>query len=284
MRLAAEELLEHERMIDHTITPFLKWAGGKRWLVSNVGESFPAFRGRYFEPFLGSGAVFFFLRPRAAVLADANRELIETYEAVRKDWRPIVAHLRRHEQLHSPDHYYSVRSDIPNGMYARAARFIYLNRTCWNGLYRVNLRGDFNVPIGTKDKVLLPDDDFAAIAAALRHADLLCSDFEAVVDQATEGDLVYVDPPYTISHSNNGFIKYNNVLFSWHDQIRLRDAAARAVSRGAAVLISNACHESIESLYAEGFTIRTLDRASRISGAVKGRKKGVEMLIQGGTR
>ncbi|MBI5590889.1 MAG: Dam family site-specific DNA-(adenine-N6)-methyltransferase [Deltaproteobacteria bacterium] len=269
-------------MAEGALKPFLKWAGGKRWLVSKSPDVFPPLDGNYIEPFAGSAAVFFFLRPPKAILSDMNADLIDTYRALRENWRPILAHLRRHHELHSRSYYYDVRGRIPNGRYARAARFIYLNRTCWNGLYRVNLHGEFNVPIGTKTTVLFPDDEFGEISKALQYVDLCCSDFEPIIEKAKKDDFVYIDPPYTINHTNNGFIKYNDVLFSWDDQQRLCEAAVRAVDRGAKVLISNACHHSIRTLYGDRFEVRSLDRASRISGAVSGRRKGQEMLILGG--
>jgi len=215
-------------------------------------------------------------------LADTNQDLIDTYLAIKENWYAVVKHLHRHQALHTSDHYYHVRNKIPSGRFARAARFIYLNRTCWNGLYRVNLHGHFNVPIGTKTNVFLSNDDFLAVSNILQSTDLRCSDFEEIVDEAQKDDFIYIDPPYTINHGNNGFIKYNDVLFSWHDQERLRDAAVRALNRGAKVLISNACHSAIKALYSDMFEIRVLQRFSVISGKSIGRRRGKEVLILGG--
>jgi DNA adenine methylase len=130
--------------------PFLKWPGGKRWFVTHYADLIPRAFGRYVEPFLGSGAVFFHLKPKKALLADSNSELIETYKAVKHDPDSVLAHLRRHHRDHCHEHYYQVRDAMPRTPTTRAARFIYLNRTCFNGIYRVNLDGTFNVPIGTK--------------------------------------------------------------------------------------------------------------------------------------
>src|ERR1700737_297802 len=127
-------------------TPFLKWAGGKRWLVKKHLSIFPVRYNRFIEPFLGSGAVFFALRPKGAILGDTNGQLIETYAALQMDWQRVVRSLELHAELHSVGHYYKIRARIPPSIFARAARFIYLNRTCWNGLYRVNMSGKFNVP------------------------------------------------------------------------------------------------------------------------------------------
>jgi len=261
--------------------PFLNWAGGKRWLAAKKLSFFPSSYATYYEPFLGSGAIFFTLLPTNAVLSDTNLELILTYRAIKSDWRAVLSHLQEHEKRHCKDYYYGIRRQIPEDNYRKAARFIYLNRTCWNGLFRVNKKGQFNVPIGTKTKVLRSEDDFELIAARLRHCRLLYSDFEDVIELAGRDDLVYVDPPYTISHSDNGFIKYNEKLFDWEDQVRLRDALMRARSRGAKVVVSNAYHQSIKQLYDGLFTLVELSRFSRISGKNSGRKAGQEYLILG---
>jgi DNA adenine methylase len=263
------------------IKPFLKWAGGKRWLVSQHKEIFSCDCNTYYEPFLGSGAVYFALAPRIAFLSDSNRALIETYQAIKTNWQSVVKHLRKHQANHCTEYYYQVRQNCPQGLYARAARFIYLNRTCWNGLYRVNLHGVFNVPIGTKSNIVSPDDDYGQISYILQSAELRCLDFECVINRTTKGDFVYIDPPYTINHSNNGFIKYNELLFSWSDQLRLRDAVVRAVTRGARVVISNAFHPAVADLYKDSFELHVISRTSRLSGKTTGRKKGNEYLIVG---
>lgn len=268
--------------VEATVKPFLKWAGGKRWLLSGHNSIFPSTFKNYYEPFLGSGAAFFFLQPNKAILADKNASLIKTYEAIKKDWHKVIIHLNEHHINHSSEYYYKIRKQNPRGIYSAAARFIYLNRTCWNGLYRVNLKGQFNVPIGTKNSVILPGDDFESVALLLQGAEILRSDFEEIIDRAGEDDFVYIDPPYTINHSDNGFIKYNDELFSWPDQIRLKEASMRAVKRGAKVIISNAHHETIEDLYNGSFELYELSRFSKISGKNSGRKLGKEYLIFGG--
>lgn len=262
--------------------PFLRWAGGKRWLVARGMGIFPRHYNNYFEPFLGSGAVFFKIKPQKAILSDKNSDLIDTYSAIKQNWELVVKYLQQHHLLHSKEYYYSIRLQKPRGLYQRAARFIYLNRTCWNGLYRVNLEGTFNVPIGTKKLVLLPNDDFEAVSRALQSAEIKCDDFEKLIDEASSGDLVYVDPPYTVNHSNNGFVKYNNVLFSWADQERLKDAALRAIDRGAKIVISNAYHDTIKELYPDSFHLYELSRATIIAGKNCGRGLGKELLITGG--
>ena len=138
--------------------PFLKWAGGKRWFVTNHSDLLPQSFNRYIEPFLGSGAVFFHLQPQNALLGDSNKELVDTYRAIKSEWKLVYRYLRAHHTKHSKEYYYQIRKSRPISSASKAARFIYLNRTCWNGLYRVNLSGVFNVPIGTKSTVVFADD------------------------------------------------------------------------------------------------------------------------------
>lgn len=271
--------------LDHShrpssLTPFLKWAGGKRWLAPLIEQKVGEITGRYIEPFLGGGAVFFRLLPGQAILNDANANLIETYRAIQADHLSVKRHLDIHHRLHSVDYYYKMRSYLPRCQFRKAARFIYLNRTCWNGLYRVNLKGAFNVPIGTKTKVTLETDDWANIAGCLAQTELMCGDFEDCIDRADIGDVVFADPPYTVKHNYNGFIKYNECLFSWCDQERLSRALARAANRGVIVVATNANHESVRSLYqTPEFDLHTLSRNSVLSGDPKYRGQFQELLI-----
>jgi len=157
---------------------------------------------------------------------------------------------------------------------------IYLNRTCFNGIYRVNKNGEFNVPRGTKDAVLMETDNFKAIAEQLRGADLRVADFEELVDEAVEDDLVFADPPYTVRHNLNGFVKYNEVLFSWADQERLARALRRAASRGAKIVATNANHHSVRCLYSSwDFLTRSASRFSQISADGSSRRQFEELII-----
>lgn len=260
------------------IVPFLKWAGGKRWLADELANRINC-EGRYIEPFLGGGAVFFGVQPERAILGDVNKDLTDTYRAIKGAWRKVLERLEHHQYAHSKEHYYAVRASVPEDRLDRAARFIYLNRTCWNGLYRVNLFGQFNVPIGTKTAVLMDSDDFSSISRLLKGAEILCSDFEALIDRARNGDVIFADPPYTVRHKFNGFIKYNESLFSWHDQVRLRDSLIRARDRGANIFVTNADHSSIRSLYEDHFHIESVERYSAISGRALTRGTYPELLI-----
>ena len=261
------------------ILPFLKWAGGKRWLISSYSDLLTFPYKRYIEPFLGSGAVFFHLAPKKAILADSNKELINTYQAIKDDWKGVKRELQKHHRNHSKKYYYAVRSSNPRTPHTKAARFIYLNRTCWNGLYRVNLKGKFNVPLGTKASVVLESDDFEIISSLLRNTDLRGSDFENIIDLAGPGDLVFVDPPYTVKHNLNGFIKYNETLFTWGDQIRLRDSVVQAKERGATVLLTNAYHRSVRRLYEGIGAHHRLKRNSVLAADPEKRKLCEELFL-----
>jgi len=188
--------------------------------------------------------------------------------------------LEQHHAAHCRDHYYLIRDTKFSGPVQRAAQFIYLNRTCWNGLYRVNLEGQFNVPIGTKTSVIMDTDDFEWTSDLLKTSELTCCDFEITIDRASKDDFIFVDPPYTMRHNMNGFIKYNEKLFSWADQIRLRDALQRAVRRGAKTLATNANHPSVKQLYQDFPELMPISRMSVLSGSVRHRSKVDELLIR----
>lgn len=273
-------------MSGQSVIPFLKWPGGKRWLVQSHSDWLRrgVFR-RWIEPFLGGGAAFFHLAPSSAILGDINPDVICAYEGVRTDPHGVLRHLRKHHRNHSADYYYKVRASRPRTPATRAARVIYLNRTCFNGIYRVNLRGVFNVPVGTRSAVVLPTDDFAALAERLKRAEVRLSDFQPVIAEAREGDVVYADPPYTVRHNLNGFVKYNEVLFSWEDQVRLVKCLAAARDRGATVLATNAAHPSIRGLYmAFGFCYKCVGRFSSIAADGESRGEYEELLISSRTR
>lgn len=261
-----------------SIEPFLKWAGGKRWLAAKTLPQ-PAEFDRYLEPFLGGAAVFFSLLPARALLSDLNAELIELYRVMRDDPLRLTRILQVHHAVHNKDHYYAVRAWLPECPIERAARTLYLNRTCWNGLYRVNRKGEFNVPIGTKSSVLFDNDDFGRISWALAKAELRCCDFEGVIEEAGTGDFLFVDPPYTAKHNLNGFLKYNERMFSWTDQLRLRDALAGAISRGAGVVVTNADHNSVRDLYNGLAAYVSVGRASVLAGDASRRGPTTEAMF-----
>ena len=258
--------------------PFIKWAGGKRWLVGNSSFEIPSYTGQYIEPFLGGGAVFFHLQPEKAILSDINPKLIEVYIAVRDNWQRVESELQDLQRQHCTRFYYKERSRKRRKPYTRAAQFLYLNRTCYNGLYRENLTGQFNVPIGTKDKIIFDEENFEEISKTLKHSKILSCDFEETIAKAKNGDLIFADPPYTTAHNLNGFVKYNQRIFSWKDQIRLRNAIVAAVNRGAKVMLTNADHSSVRELYQGEGKYRSLERATVISGKSAFRQNTTEAL------
>ncbi|PIW55209.1 MAG: DNA methyltransferase [Sphingomonadales bacterium CG12_big_fil_rev_8_21_14_0_65_65_10] len=260
------------------LKPFLKWAGGKRWLVGSTHFAVPDFPGRYIEPFLGGGAVYFHLQPPKALLSDRNERLVEVYKVVRDNPEMLSRELRDLQAKHSQKFYYEERARKRLKSHTRAAQFIYLNRTCWNGLYRENRKGQFNVPIGTKSAIYDKSENWRALSRLLSGADLAAADFEQTVDKADKGDFIFADPPYTTAHNNNGFVKYNQDIFSWGDQERLRDALVRAVRRGVKVMLTNADHDSIHNLFDNEFDYISISRSSVISGSRSGRGMTSEAL------
>jgi len=257
--------------------PLLKWPGGKRRLIQFLLPKLPRHFNSYYEPFMGSGALFFALQPKWAFLSDKNRELIATYKEVRKRPEAVIDTLRTLKN--SEDDYYEVRDSVPKNKAARAARLIYLSTLSFNGIHRVNLRGQFNVPYGYKRELIPCQPDLIREASSLlRNAKLTCQDFEHAVATAKRGDLVYFDPPYTTAHTNNGFVKYNAKIFTWSDQERLSEVARRLKRRGCLVFISNADHPSIHALYKD-FEVSTIERHSVIAASRQHRRRITECLF-----
>jgi len=268
-----------EAATSRPLRPLLKWPGGKSAIVPQILPFLPDRWSTYFEPFLGGGALFFNLLPSRAVIADTNEELINSYIQVRDRPDAVIRALRTHANTEAD--YYAVRASRPRTPVRRAARFLYLSTLSFNGIHRVNLRGQFNVPYGRKTHLEVCEEDRIAEASrSLQGVRILSNDFEEASRSARRGDLVYFDPPYTVAHANNGFIKYNERIFSWNDQIRLATHARKLADRGCSVLISNADHDSVRSLYA-GFRAVRLSRFSRIAASSAHRREISEMLFVG---
>lgn len=260
--------------------PFLKWPGGKRWLISNYRHIFPTEYNCYYEPFLGGGSAFFSLVPHQATISDINGELINTYHVMKRHPAQLRNLLILHQEQHTAAHYYAVRANVPCDSIERAARFLYLNRTCFNGMYRVNRFGEFNVPIGTKSQFTDDVMRFEEYSAILQGIHIRTQDFVDTIRGAADGDLIFADPPYTIAHNQNAFIKYNERLFSWADQRRLLNALVRARNRGARILATNAYYPALQEMYEDNlFYTQPLRRFSSISGSANGRGVQEEMLI-----
>jgi len=260
-----------------TCSPLLKWPGGKRGLLPQLLPLLPESPKRYFEPFVGGGAVFFALTPAVAVLTDTDPDLINCYVQVRDNPSGVIAILRRLKN--SEEDYYRVRAARPRTASGKAARLIYLSTLAFNGIHRNNLNGEFNVPYGRKTHLSPYDPErLVAVSVALQAADIRCQDFEAAVADANKWDVVYLDPPYTVAHGNNGFLKYNAKIFSWQDQIRLARVAAQLAKRGCQVIVSNADHSSILKLYSS-FKMVRVERHSRIAASVDYRRKITECIF-----
>jgi DNA adenine methylase len=261
-----------------TKRPFLKWTGGKQWLAPLAEWLRPReFEGVYYEPFLGGGALFFALAPQSAVLGDLNRELVTTYRAVRDDAERLIRTLE--DYPHDLTFYNAIRIARPRAPYRVGARLVYLNKTAFNGMYRVNRDGQFNVPFGRYVRpTLCPRERLHGANCALQSATLKPGDFATTVSTAEAGDWVYLDPPYITGHQNNGFRKYNSRLFAWADQERLAQKAHELRQRGVFVLVSNGDHQAIRDLYSDWYIVR-VERNSLINADVRGRGPVKELLL-----
>jgi len=260
--------------------PFLKWAGGKRQLIEQLLARIPAQHGTYHEPFLGGGALYYRLAPSQAVLSDLNDRLVRTYQAVRRDPEAVIDLLKTYPN--DKAFYLQMRArDIDAESDAVLASWmIYLNKTGFNGLYRVNKQGGFNVPFGKYSNPLICDpDNLRRCSAVLQQVDILHTDFRSVEDRAEPGDFVYFDPPYVPVSTTASFTSYTRDGFTLDDQQALRDLALRLKSRGVHVLLSNASVPVVHELYAEGFERIDVyaSRAINCDGAKRG--KVAEALI-----
>lgn len=258
-------------------SPLLKWPGGKRTLVGSLAEHIPPNYGTYFEPFFGGGALFFALEPSRAVIGDINQELINCYEVVRDDPEALIKALKNFKN--DEEAYYAIREYRPRSEIRRAARLLYLTRLSFNGIHRVNLKGLFNVPYGHKTHLKSLDEAaIRRVSAALAGVVIQLGDFEALTANAADGDVVYFDPPYTVAHAHNGFVKYNERIFSWADQIRLSIHAQVLADRGCTVIVSNADHASVRELYRDA-KAQVLTRYSVISASKEYRREITECVF-----
>lgn len=260
--------------------PFLRWAGSKQSLLGQLLPLLPAKYGRYYEPFLGSGALFFALKPERATLTDYSKELISTWTSVRDDPDFLLDYLLPLKP--SKEIFYDIRSARAETYPERAAEFLYLNKTCWNGLYRVNAKGEFNVPYGAPQSDFIVDpENLRACAKLLKRPGISIrpSDFEAALRSVREGDLVFLDPPYVTKHNYNGFRDWNERLFRWSDQERLAVVAKRLADRGAYVIVSNADHPDVIALF-EGFQTSSLERSSTLASNPAKRGRVTEALFR----
>lgn len=273
------------------LQPFLKWAGGKRQLLSQLRKYYPTHYNTYYEPFVGAGAVLFDLRPNRGVINDTNSELINLYNVIKNKEKLelLLEDLQTH--INEQEYFYQIRSwdrqddyaNVPD--FKKASRFIYLNKTCFNGLYRVNSKGHFNVPFG---KYKNPDYVNEAVLRAVHHflnenkIDILNGDFEEAVAGAKAGDFIYFDPPYDPLSKTSSFTSYDKNNFGEKEQIRLRDTFIRLYEKGCYVLLSNSDTEFINDLYQlAGIDIVKVDANRSINSKGDKRGKIKEVLVIG---
>jgi DNA adenine methylase len=266
--------------------PVVKWVGGKTRLMPELLARVPERFARYYEPFAGGAALFFRLAPRRAVLADSNADLVGLYSALATDVAAVIRKLEHHRSVHDEAHYYAMRTrwndrDASWPAAERAAAFIYLNKTCFNGLWRVNRSGDFNVPIGryTDPPICVPDT-LRAAAGVLAHAELRCGDYRTAVADAGRGDFVYFDPPYDPVTTTANFTSYTVDAFTGQDQRALADCARELVSRGCRVMLSNSDTPFIRSIY-RGFRQERVKCPRAINSNAAKRGDVDELLITG---
>jgi len=280
IKLVSRFMGSDKRQSDQTMPanclPAFRWAGGKRRLLSQIVPLLPKKYNHYYEPFCGGAALFFHLRPSIATLGDKNEDLINCYRQVKNRCEDVIDVLQGFKN--TKRNYYEIRKANPQDRVERAARFIYLVELSFNGLYRVNKDGNFNVPYGYKTKKKFDFDQIRYASKALADVKLVHGDFETTVAQAQAGDLIYFDPPYTVAHGNNGFVQYNEKIFSWDGQLRLARLANELADRGCIVVISNAEHSSIKSIYGN-FTSHAVTRHSGIGAAAAARKHISEFVF-----
>ncbi len=260
--------------------PFLKWVGGKGQLLDQFRSLLPDTFGRYFEPFLGGGALFFARGPGSAVLADVNVELVDCYCAIRDSVDDVIRALRKHR--YEKEHYYAVRLRRPESMTLprRAARTIFLNRSGYNGLYRVNRAGRFNVPFGRYTNPTLCDaSNLHACSKALQGVELRCCGFASAVEDAQRGDFVYFDPPYVPVSPTANFTQYAAGRFGWAQQQELAKVFRDLAGRGVSVMLSNSDTPEVRALY-RGFRIDGVAATRMINSNPERRGKVTEVVVR----
>jgi len=277
--------VEHKRILNGLPRPFLKWAGGKTQILPDLLKRVPADFKAYHEPFLGGGALFFALTRNGRLtgkrvfLSDSNPELVNAFRVVRDDPEELLRLLEDYQDRNTSRDYYRIRAQRPRSPAKRAARLIYLNRTCYNGLYRVNSRGEFNVPFGRYGNPRIYDpQNILAVSEALQGVEIIQEDFEAVLSRAKPGDLVYFDPPYYPISATARFSDYTANGFSSEDHIRLARAFASLAEMGVLVMESNSDTRFVRKHYRAWRLIKI--RARRpINSRAEGRGAVSELVV-----
>jgi DNA adenine methylase len=262
--------------------PFLKWAGGKAKLVPEIVKRFPERFHRYHEPFIGGGAVFFALEPAKAVISDINADLITTYQVIRDNVGELIDALGEHEA--TEDHFYQVRAQpaVTLSPVQAAARTIYLNRTCFNGLYRVNRKGQFNVPFGRYANPRICNvENLLAASQSLQGVDIRVSSVFDIARRVRRGDLVYFDPPYDPVSPTASFTSYARDGFGRYEQEKLARLFASLAARGVTVVLSNSDTPFVRELYAR-YRVDTVYARRAINSRADRRGPVTEVLVSAG--
>ena len=263
---------------DINIHPFLRWAGGKNWLVQRIKDSFDINSfSSYHEPFVGGGAMLFHLHPSKAYISDANEQLMSTYIMVRDNIDDVIEVIKKFGIGESA--YYTVRGTKTCDPIEKAAQFIYLNQMSFNGIYRVNSEGDYNVPWGKRMNYHFDYENLRNVSQYLRHVIIQSMDFEECICRVRKNALVFLDPPYTHSKIENGFIQYNQKTFTLQDQQRLSVMIDKIKTRGAYYILTNADHEVIRGVFDKGDRMIPIIRNSGIGGRNAQRGKYEECIF-----
>ncbi|MEO8700143.1 MAG: DNA adenine methylase [Kofleriaceae bacterium] len=278
---------ERAQLPEPVAGPVIKWVGGKSRLLPELVARLPERFGRYFEPFAGGAALFFRVAPERAVLADSNADLIGLYTTISKDVTAVIKRLQYHRERHSEAHYYDVREkwndrELPWSTADRAATFIYLNKTCFNGLWRVNRSGEFNVPIGRYvDPPICVPDALRAAHGVLARATLRCTDYRTAVADAARGDFIYFDPPYDPLTPTASFTSYTANVFGPDQQKELAETARMLVGRGCRVMLSNSDTPFIRTIY-KSFKVDRVKCSRAINSNASRRGEVDEVIAVGG--
>lgn len=264
--------------------PIVKWVGGKRQLMFELIKNMPKSYNRYFEPFIGGGALFFELQPEQAYISDMNEELINLYSVVRDNVYELIKDLSKHEV--SKEYFLEIRNIDRTEQYTelsdveRASRFIYLNRTCFNGMYRVNSQGQFNVPFGHyKNPRIIDENNLLNCSELLKKTEIKCADFSEILTKVKKGDLVYFDPPYVPLNETSSFTSYTKDGFDINMQFKLRDVCDELDSMGVKFLLSNSDTKLVNELY-ENYNIKKVFASRQINANADGRGKITEVLVR----
>ncbi len=266
---------------DKKCTPFLRWAGGKRWILKQLHNYLPinGFN-QYHEPFVGGGSIFFHLQPEKAFISDLNKELIDAYIAVQQDVELVIDFLKGFKN--TEEDYYQIRPVKFDDFFQEAARFIYLNQTSFNGIYRVNLNGEYNVPYGKRHNFKFNYDNLRKASKSIKNTNFSSGDFSNIMQNVKKGDLVFLDPPYTVTHNSNGFIQYNQKIFSLSEQYRLSEMIDRIKDIGAYYILTNAAHPEVKNIFQKDDSFFEVSRASTIGGTGSKRGKYTELIMTNG--